>query len=219
MARDPPIEVCIMILHVSRPVQAVPVGANSSVELVLLSLCSALFHHIYSDLPWGSIVSLKSLHLLCVSNREGENWVWTVLLICFPYRVNTIPTPLLHNTRAASARGRLFLTAEGLGVLRVILVAGKFYVLTSFCSQTNVLQVRMQELTHYKTVPSGPHGCQQPWIVKQEVCMMWASVTVPCCSSYRRANKTVRDWQLFTVPCSASNTQKTWKHRWEKHLL
>lgn len=72
------------------PAQAVPIGANSSAELVLLSLYSALFHHMCSDLPWSSIVSLKSLHLLRVSNREGENWVWTVLLICFME-----PTPFL----------------------------------------------------------------------------------------------------------------------------
>lgn len=111
------------------PARTVPIGANSSVELVLLSLCCALFHHMCSDLPWSSVVSLKSLHLLCVSSKEGENWVWTLLLICFLYGANTIPTPL-YNSRAGSARGRLFLTAGGLGVFREILVAGRFYVLT-----------------------------------------------------------------------------------------
>lgn len=96
--------------------------------------------------------------------------MWTVLLLCFLYGANTIPTPLQHNIRAGGARGRLLLTARNLGVLREVLVAGKFYVLTPFCSQTTVVQVRMQELTHHRTVPSGPRGCQQSWIAAQGVC-------------------------------------------------
>ena len=137
-------------------------GANSSVELLLLALCPSLFHCMCSDLSCDSIVSLKSVHLLCFSSREGENWVWTVLLIYFLYPAITIPPPLQHNTRAASTRGRL--TAGDLGVLGEILVAAKFYVLSPFYSQTDVLQVRMQELTCCKTAPSDPHSCQQSWI-------------------------------------------------------
>ena len=137
-------------------------GANSSVILYLyLALCPSVFHPMYSDLSYDSTVSLESVHLLCFSRREGENGVWTVLHVYLLYPASTIPPPLQHNTWAARTRGRLFLTVGDLGVLREVLVAASFYVLSPFYSQTNVLQVRMQELTCCRTAPSDPHSCQQ----------------------------------------------------------
>lgn len=103
--------------------------------------------------------------------QEGENWIWTVLLLYFLNPASTIPPPLQH-TRAVSTRGKLFLTAGDLRVLREILVAAKSYVLSPFYSQTTVLQVRMQELTCCKTAPSNPHTRPQSWIVMKEVCML-----------------------------------------------
>lgn len=153
MVSSPPAQRYIMILNLGS--SELCLSANSAVSL-LVTLCSVPFCVLWFVLWLGSEPQI------CASPLQQLNVDWAPDLVPLPSQNYSIFS--LEQYQAIGARSKLFLTVGDLGVLREIMVAGKFYILSPFSSQTCVIQVRMQELTCCQTAPSSAHLCQQSWI-------------------------------------------------------